>query len=327
MATGQSAGRLILLLTTWLILGWGVAWAAPIPVWIDTDTSCARGISDDVDDCWALAFAFVSPELTIRGISTVFGNVDGQTAYDTALKVVPRLAGKAVPAIHQGANQALADVTAAPEAIDALANALLKERLTIVALGPLTNLAILLKDRPKLAKRIKRVVAVAGRPPHSGFAYRPGQSLIMHFHDLNFRKDVKAFEQVLKAGVPMTLLPFEAASQATILPEHLSALRSAGGNGAWLAEMSEGWMAFWDESLREEGFHPFGALAVGALVAPRHFNCTPSRAHINRGRSRFVTSRERLAVSDDFTDGFSVRYCRTVRTSFRSLLIQRLSER
>ncbi len=327
MATGQTAGRLTLLLTIWLLIGWGSAWAVPVPVWIDTDPACGRGISDDVDDCWALAFALSSPELAVRGISTVFGNVDGPTTYDTALKVVPRLAKGATPPIYRGADHPLPEVTSRPKAVDALARALGRERLTILALGPLTNLAILLDTRPKLAKRIRRVVAVAGRPPNPGFAFRPGQSLIIHFHDLNFRKDVKAFERVLKAGVPITLMPFEATTQVTILPEHLDALRAAGGNGAWLANMSDGWMSFWDESLRSEGFHPFDALAVGVVVAPRHFNCPPARARINRGRSRFVTTRDRLEVSDELSDGFPVRYCKTVRPPFRPLLIKRVSRK
>ena len=50
------------------------------PVWIDTDPACGLNATDDVDDCWALLAAFKSPEIVVRGISTVFGNVDCDTA-------------------------------------------------------------------------------------------------------------------------------------------------------------------------------------------------------------------------------------------------------
>ncbi len=41
------------------------------PVWIDTDPACGISRTSDVDDCWALHLALRSPELEIRGISTV----------------------------------------------------------------------------------------------------------------------------------------------------------------------------------------------------------------------------------------------------------------
>ena len=53
-------------------------------VWIDTDSACGMGQTVDVDDCWAILQAFGSPELSIRGISTVFGNHDGRDTFAVA---------------------------------------------------------------------------------------------------------------------------------------------------------------------------------------------------------------------------------------------------
>ncbi len=55
--------------------------SAPTPVWIDTDPACGATATADMDDCWALFAAVRSPELRIRGISTVFGNLAGHNTY------------------------------------------------------------------------------------------------------------------------------------------------------------------------------------------------------------------------------------------------------
>ena len=74
-----------------MVVGFGVgpnarAETAARPVWIDTDPICTgTGRSDDIDDCWALLYALASPELAVRGISTVFGNAEGPSAYENTL--------------------------------------------------------------------------------------------------------------------------------------------------------------------------------------------------------------------------------------------------
>ena len=75
--------------------------AESIPVWIDTDPACGISDSDDVDDCWALLMALKSPELSIRGFSTVFGNVDSGTAFVTATSVVERFSDRGNAARNQ----------------------------------------------------------------------------------------------------------------------------------------------------------------------------------------------------------------------------------
>ncbi len=48
-----------------------ISYPSRLPIWIDTDPASGEGETDDVDDCWALIAALRSPELDIRGISTV----------------------------------------------------------------------------------------------------------------------------------------------------------------------------------------------------------------------------------------------------------------
>lgn len=111
---------------------WG-ARAAPTPVWIDTDPACDARASSEVDDCWALIQALRSPALAIRGISTVFGNSDGATAFAIASALTHRFAGgqgggqgSGFPAVFRGAEEG--GGRAATAASRALGRALARER-------------------------------------------------------------------------------------------------------------------------------------------------------------------------------------------------------
>jgi pyrimidine-specific ribonucleoside hydrolase len=306
------------------------AWPAtemnqPEAVWIDTDPACGLEATDDVDDCWALLAAFKSPEIVVRGISTVFGNVDCDTAHLVASDFIRRSTeeeGVVAPAIFRGASEkCVPGSPRASEASHAISAALQSESLTIIALGPLTNIATVLELNPELTQKVKRVIAIAGnRPGGRRFWF---QKKPIHFHDLNFKKDPGAFEIVLASGIPVTLLPFEAAQQVTITAEDLDQAADIGGTMGWLAESSRGWLRFWEKSLGERGFYPFDSLAVMYVVLPELYFCEQIPARVVRRRSRFVV-RDELAVSENFTEGTSVSYCTKVDKTFKDHLLVRL---
>ncbi|MGH2559290.1 MAG: nucleoside hydrolase [Thermomicrobiales bacterium] len=164
-----------------------------IPVILDVDTG--------VDDALALALAVASPEAEIVAVTTLAGNVDVGRATANTLTVLDWLGATDV-SVHYGASSPLArdHVDAAfVHGENGLGNAefpaskrspgndrgpaavirLAKERpgeLTLVCLGPLTNLAIALNVEPTLGERLRRVVmmggafAVAGNvTPHAEF--------------------------------------------------------------------------------------------------------------------------------------------------------------
>ena len=133
-------------------------------VWIDTDPACGTGARADVDDCFALLYALRSPALRVVGISTVFGNTDLQTATETLHALLEQplalpLGTATRLAVHAGASRAR--TAASPHgtpASEALATALRAERLTLIALGPLTNVATLIAhtiSRRCLQRRIR----------------------------------------------------------------------------------------------------------------------------------------------------------------------------
>lgn len=161
-----------------------------LQAWIDTDPACGYSSTSDVDDCWAIYTALNSETLRIVGISTVFGNETLNITDAVARQFISRLKGPAfVNRIYRGAGIGISKGTQNKiAAVEALAAALQKHRITILALGPLTNIALLLQKYPELASRVDRVLAVAGTRPGIRRFFLSSSSP-MHFHDLNLVKD------------------------------------------------------------------------------------------------------------------------------------------
>ncbi len=297
-------------------------------VWIDTDPACGAGALADVDDCFALLYALRSPALRVVGISTVFGNTDLQTATETLHALLEQpltlpLGTATHLAVHAGASQA--GQAASPHgtpASEALATALRAERLTLIALGPLTNVATLIAHHPELAARIDTIVAVAGTRPGQRLLH-PGNTRLLHFHDLNFKLDPPAFETVLRSDVPLVLLPFEASRRIRITARDLRRLGAVAGAPRWLAKVSEGWLAFWQTALGATGFRPFDSLAVGWVAAPEHFTCSEESARIQSRRSLFF-NRDSLDVAAILPGGKAVLYCSDLSPTFKEELLARL---
>lgn len=163
--------------------------------------------------------ALRSPDLQIEGISLV-------TEIDYGYRVTEKLlqwysAGEEIH-IYKGASAA-GDLGYENEAVLALAQALKKERLTLIALGPATKIATVLKNYPELAPRIKRIVWCAGRTPDMHF--RPGKRKV-NVYDCNFDKDPAAGEILLASGVFLTLTGYEPASYIRISKDDLKPLKA-----------------------------------------------------------------------------------------------------
>lgn len=238
------------------------------PVWIDTDPSIRPG-GHEVDDGFALIQAFHSPELAIRGVSLVFGNAPLDVEIPIGREIV-ELYGPPGLDVSIGAASG-DDLGETTEASVALANALRQERLTILALGPGTNVGTVLLQNPELADQIVEVIAVAGR--------RPGQSFVTGdlangpHCDCNFDKDTESFQVILDAGVPLTLAPWEISSKVWLRTAELDRLEQAGAGAQYLVSPARDWLALWNERYGVDGFNPFDTLAVGYLTTSETIMC------------------------------------------------------
>lgn len=287
-------------------------------VWVDTDPACTMESTHDVDDCWAIIAALRSNALNVVGLSTVFGNTSIKQATESAQFLLHSMAMREpvldLPRVSPGAGRPIRSQIERPPAVDELAKALTTQPLTILALGPLTNIAMLLRTHPELIPHIDAIVAVGGQRP--GHVFRVGKTRLLHLHDLNLRKDPDAFDIVLRSSIPFHLIPFEAAYEVVVTRTDISVLQQRGGLDAWLASRSLPWLTMWEDVFGADGFSPFDAVAVAYLLDPSQFTCHAIPATIVRRHGLFVV-RDTLEVSSSFKDGNTVSYCSAVPSVIR----------
>ncbi|MGH7527938.1 MAG: nucleoside hydrolase [Gemmatimonadales bacterium] len=272
------------------VISGGPAVSLPDRLWIDTDAACGTGRTTDPDDCFAILLLARAAGARLVGISSVHGNASLPVTDSTTRELMRVLEqeGLAAPPVYRGsAGEMGEDAAATPEpAHDALRQALEDGPLTLVSLGPLTNVAAALNGRPALQARVGRIIAVMGRRP--GHLFHPAEGagkgiLFGHgpvFRDFNFDKDRAAATAVLRLGLPTTLIPYEAAREVSLTAADVARLESGGAAAAWVAARARGWLDFWKEEVGRDGFYPFDLLAGAYLVAPQQFNCAPAAAWV-----------------------------------------------
>ena len=149
----------------------------------------------------------------------------------------------------------------------------------IVALGPLTNVAMALRGHHDLQAHVQQLVAVMGR--RRGHVFHPveggsAHSFLGHgpiFSDLNLAQDPKAAAEVLAMGLPLTLVPYDAARAVMIDETILNGMSARGGASLWVAERSRAWLAHWRNDINRPGFYPFDLLAAAYLLEPSMLRC------------------------------------------------------
>ena len=300
-----------------------------VPVWIDTDPAIGEP-ERDVDDGFALVQAFRSRELEIRGVSVVFGNAP----LDRGVPIARRLVEQFGPAgLRVFAGAASADsLGTETDASLALAAALRAEPLTILALGPATNVATTLQRHPELATRVVRIVGVAGRRP--GQRFTTGTTNVKGHRDFNFELDPDAFRVLIASKVPLVLAPFEISSKVWIEAPDLDRLASGPAAARALAAPARGWLELWRRLFEVDGFNPFDSLAVGYVISPANFQCESLPADIHTlpdditepgVQGTAVERKPYLLVSRTFTSPPAVvLYCSSAPPEFKRDLLDRL---
>jgi purine nucleosidase len=254
-------------------------------VWIDTDAACGEGHRTDPDDCFAILLLAAGSEAQVAGVSTSFGNAPLRQTDRTARALVAMLPGPGAPAVHTGRAEPLGSPDPVGRAMgdalswEALPAALAEGPLTIVALGPLTNIAAAFHANPSLRSGITRLIAVMGNRPGHVFhptEGRPGGFLFGHgpvFRDLNLAADAGAAAEIVRLGVPLVLVPYDAARRVEVTRADLDRMRARGGAWAWVADRARGWLDVWREDVGWEGFYPFDLVGAAFALRPDLFRC------------------------------------------------------
>ncbi len=204
-----------------------------IPVWFDTDIG--------VDDAIAFLVLNRQENLELKGISAVAGNVELEFTYPNARNICV-LAGNEYPVykgaekplfkslqtahvIHgeEGLGRAKLPVSHAAEtdipAWDAIYNAAVeaKGELQLIAVGPLTNIAIALNNHPKLSTLLKRILIMGGGAARGN---------VTPAAEFNIFADPHAAQIVFKSGIPIVMCGLDVTMDAFLTPEEVEELGS-----------------------------------------------------------------------------------------------------
>lgn len=301
-----------------------------IPVWIDTDPSAGEK-DRDVDDGLALVQAFNSPELEIKGISVVFGNADLAKGLPIADFIVRNFGPSTlIEKIFSGAASS-EDLGKETSASKALAEALAQERMSILALGPATNIATVIRNHPEVVKNIEQVIAVAGRRP--GQRFTTGTKNKKGHRDFNFELDPEAFQVLLKSGVPLVLTPFEISSKVWIYEDDIKKFEIGSAATKWLAGPSRDWLGLWKRVFFVEGFNPFDTLAITYLTVPSLLQCEvlPAEIRVLKDdateyymQGKKVDKKPYLLADKKIKSSSKVNYCFNANPGFKEDLFKRL---
>jgi inosine-uridine nucleoside N-ribohydrolase len=197
------------------------------------DTDCG------VDDAVAIMIALTSPQLQVLGLTTVNGNVGVNQVTENVLRLLPFLGRGEVP-VYRGASRPLiaqshhaagvhgsngfgdvelpetgkrAENAGAPDSLVAVARE--NPGLTLVALGPLTNVAMALNLYPELEDLLGEIVCMGG-------AVGPGN--VTPYAEFNYYADPESVQVVLESKVPLTVVPWDAALKMAHSEEEIRAL-------------------------------------------------------------------------------------------------------
>ncbi len=297
-------------------------------VWIDTDPSLQLG-GHEVDDGFALLQAFHSPELKIRGVSVVFGNAPYEQAWPMGQEIVRRFAPKELK-IFSGAAKA-SQLGEETDAVRAMAAALQKEKLSILALGPVTNVASLLKLHPEIHKNIFEIIVVAGRRPGQHFLAKPEQT--RPFRDFNFELDAPGFQILLDSKIPLVYAPWEISSKVWLRESEVQRLSTGTEATKFLFAPASDWLKKWRNDLGLDGFNPFDTLAVAYLTSPQlieseelfsEIQVLPDDVNTKPLADGKLAKKPYLLAGKEVTSKRRVKYCYGVSPKFAEDLMRRL---
>lgn len=252
---------------------------------IDTDPAMGSK-GGDPEDGFAILLALRSPEVDGVGITVVQGNVPVDHGYPNALHLmelvgrtdVPVLAGVEAPMnparktqvewlTRRGELPRLVPrrepAPGDPHAVDFLIQTVLDEpgAITLVTIGPLTNVATALERAPEMAGKLAGVVAMAGA------ATVPGN--ITPAAEFNVWADPEAADVVFRAGMPLTMVGLDVCEQTHL---GLETVQRVGQGGTELARFVAEAVTPWIELRRrisgEADLHLYDSLAVATAFRP-----------------------------------------------------------
>ncbi len=209
------------------------------PIIIDTDPG--------IDDALAIAIALFSEELDVKLITTVAGNVSVDLVTHNALRLLKYFERENIP-VAKGAAEPLirpfedassihgktgmegfdfpepTQSVIAENAVDAMRRVLLssEEPITLLPIGPLTNIALLLKTYPEVKSKIREIVLMGGS------VSRGNKGVMSEF---NIASDPEAAHIVFHSGLKLVMVGLDVGLKALVLPEDSEKIKEMNKTG------------------------------------------------------------------------------------------------
>jgi inosine-uridine nucleoside N-ribohydrolase len=259
---------------------------------IDTDPG--------VDDAFAILLALNSPELQVLGLTTVFGNVAVETSANNAL-ILADFAQYDVPVFKGMAQPLKKELEGYPDfvhgkdgfgninwpasesklqdqnAVDWMAQTIKENpgEITLVPLGPLTNIGALIQQYPEVVGLVKKVVLMGGA------VYFPGN--ISPVAEANIYNDPDAADAVFAANWPVYMVGLDVTSQVLLTKDRTGRIADANpGAGTLLHKSADFYIDFYRGAVQEEGCYMHDPLTVAYLI-------NPDLVEFSRGSVRVLT--------------------------------------
>ena len=257
-------------------------------------------VDTGVDDALAIMLAVRSSELEVLGITTVSGNVPVlQVTKNTLLVLdmldapaIPVVMGTAVPlarepftAVEVHGDDGLGGVAGkyprpSHRAMQGASEFLLETirqlpgELTLVATGPLTNVAAAIQKDRKTMRQLQGITIMGG-------AIRvPGN--VGPTTEFNFAVDPEAAAVVFEAGLPITLVPLDVTEQVILTRKATETAPGAGTLQKFIREITGATMMFHREHEGVDGMFLHDPLAVGTVVDPSLVQTQPMAVAVER---------------------------------------------
>jgi purine nucleosidase len=239
-----------------------------------------------IDDALAFILLKAMPEVELQAITVTHGNTSVEKCTTNTLKLVELLGMQNIP-VAMGADQPLVKALSVAEethgdtglghailpqptirAIDQNAANLIIEivnanpgEITILCIGPVTNLALALLKDPSLRKKIKNVVSMAGTIHYPGNATPSSE--------YNVFCDPESFDILLRSGIDLTIVPLDVTYQCLFTKEHVARLKGARADIETFIDRSTAfYMEFHAEYQGIQGCAINDPLAAAILIKP-----------------------------------------------------------
>jgi purine nucleosidase len=311
-----------------------------IRVLLDTDLAMGAPGSD-IDDGFALALAVADPELSLELVTTVNGNTDVDTATRLTRELLSRLGrdvavlrGSGLPLVPTetargralGASGASADGRRPRHAAVELVERVMSEpgELTLVAIGPLTNVALALALEPRIARAVREIVVMGGvYLGHTGVGAMPGE--------FNFWVDPDAASVVLGSGADLRLVGLDVTRRVRLDRADAERLRGTGRSfAAFAADCTDQWIDHLERTMPGDDWDRGSCalhdpLAVAAVARPDLITWRRAQVSVERHgeRTRGVAIADLLAQEDPPESNCSIAVD-VDATAFRTYFLDRL---